>query len=334
MKQLAITAIIVTLILHNIASANTDDTDSLASSIEPAFIDTESADNDGYKIPLEGLLESGGSVIWLLDMTKGRDAARAQTVAHNVLMAQEAGKEYLEDLATIELLHMLLEKYPANKPEETSGTKRLRVTHTRRVVTSKPASRGFKAVGIRHSNHAKQQKPREDQTAPTAHNDVYKISDLSSIGTMRVQIAEKHGEKVADTMISIDAYRVAIEESAKEGQCTIALQGDRIIGGNLKLVVFKEEVYFRVSALPKGTYQAADFGKINDIREQVARDYDEKVAETIAQASAYKSGIEKAIREKKTAITIQGNSITGGYLLFTISEGKTQYGIVQYEKSK
>ena len=178
MKRLVIAATIVTLIIHNVAGANADNK-KIVQSIEPAFVNTENAD-DGYKIPFEELLKPGGTINWLLNTAKGRDAARVQTVAKNVLRARKAGKEYLEDWSTIALLEVLLEKYPSNKLK-VSGTKRIRIQETVRRTT--PAIRGFEALGIHHSNHSKQQGSQEFQTTPTTPSNIYKISYISKIDT-------------------------------------------------------------------------------------------------------------------------------------------------------
>ena len=302
----------------------------LCSQAEPTFVTTESnSDGNDYKIPLEEFLK-GDDLNWLFDTAKGKDAARVQAVGLNAFMAQEAGKEYLEDPATIGLLEMLLEKYPVNESQKPSARQVL--VHERRV---RPAIRGFATLGTHHSNHTKQQKPQLSQ-APDQENSppskVYKVSDISEIANIRAQIANDYGEKVAKTMTSVGAYKAGVEDFIKEGMSTVTLQGNKIIGGHLKFTVSGEEVYFRVSVLPKGRYQVSDISKIANIRAQIANDYGEKVAETMASVSAYKAGVEKAIREGKTAVILQGKKLTNGYLAFSIAGGVVRYGIVQYER--
>ena len=232
MKRLVIAATIVTLIAHNVAGVNPDDREPVQS-VEPAFVNTERA-NDGYKISLEELLKSNGDIVWLLDVAKGDDAARVQTVALNVLTAQEAGKEYLEDTATIALLNMLLEKYRVDK-FQVSGTERIRIQKTVRHTT--PAIRGFGALGTHHSNHSKQQGSQELQTTPTSPGKVYKVSDFSKIDDIRVQIAKDYGEKIAETMEGTSTYKTGVKEAIRKGKTTITLHDDKIIGGYLTFII-------------------------------------------------------------------------------------------------
>ena len=320
---------------HSFADANPSDKEPVQS-IEPTFVTTES-DNDGYKILLEEALEYASD---LTGRDLGKDNPKAQEVALRVLQAKQEGKEYLEDGATIGLLEMLLEKYPVN---QTRGSNTKRITIRRQVSRTVPAIRGFKAVGLRgtHSSPLKQQgtqKPQVDQTptaALTTPGNVYKISDISKIDNIRAQIAEDYGEKIAETMASAGAYKAGVEESIKEGRIIATLQGSRLIGGYLKFVVSEEEVYFRVSTLPKGRYQVSDFSKIANIRAQIAEDYSEKIAETMASAGAYKAGVEESIKEGRTAVVLQGDTITGGHLKFIIvGAGVVQHGIVQHNKKE
>ncbi len=321
---------------HSFADANPSDKEPVRS-IEPTFVTTES-DNDGYKIPLEEALEYASD---LTGRDLGKDNPKAQEVGVRILQAKQEGKEYLEDGATIGLLEMLLEKYPVNQAQ---GSSTKRITIRRQVTRTVPAIRGFKAVGLRgaHSSPLKQQgtqKPQVNQTpvavVPTTPSNVYKISDISKIDNIRAQIAEDYGERVAETMTSFGVYKAGVEESVKEGRIVATLQGSRLIGGYLKFVVSEEEVYFRVSTLPKGRYQVSDFSKIDSIRAQIAEDYSEKIAKTMASASAYKAGVEESIKEGKTAVVLQGNVITGGHLKFIIvGAGVVQHGIVQHNKKE
>ena len=334
MKQrLATVVMIIVFIAHGFASADSIKKEDVQPA-KPSFVSTESV-NDSYKLSLEELLKPGGDIVRLMSVAKGDDAPRAQTVAYKALVAKNAGKQYLEDIATIELLNMLREKYPVNATQNSESETKSKRTIIRRTRTIRPAVRGFAALGL-HGGHAKNteqgsQKPQENET-PAVHGKTYKVSDISDIASIRMQIANDYSEKVTETMLSASAYKSGIEHLIKVGQPTIALQGDRIIGGYLTFIVFGDEVYFRISALPKGMYDVSNLNRIDIIQARIAEDFGKDIAETMPSVSAYKAGIKDAVRERGITVTLQGTEIIGGYIRFVIVEEKVQYGIVQHDK--
>ena len=115
--------------------------------------------------------------------------SEVQEVALEVLQAKQAGKEKIEDTATVALLNKLLEKYPVNKSRTVTSVGNSGVAHTaggditahyyapifsleggsvgtrsflvrEEVRRTQPAIVGFGALGTHHSNHSPEWRER------------------------------------------------------------------------------------------------------------------------------------------------------------------------------